>query len=68
VERTQEGKAIAKQKPDFKEGRPKKYGRMQIEHALQLLENNSYKQVESMTGISKSTLIRAAREQRQKPL
>jgi DNA invertase Pin-like site-specific DNA recombinase len=23
VERTQEGKAIAKQKPDFKEGRPK---------------------------------------------
>ena len=64
VERTQEGKAIAKQKSDFKEGRPKKYGRKQIEHALQLLENNSYKQVESMTGISKSTLIRAAREQR----
>ena len=64
VERTQEGKAIAKQKPDFKEGRPKKYGKKQIEHALQLLENNSYKQVESMTGISKSTLIRAVREQR----
>jgi DNA invertase Pin-like site-specific DNA recombinase len=64
VERTQEEKAIAKQKPDFKEGGPKKYSRMQIEHALQLLENNSYRQVESMTGISKSTLIRAVREQR----
>jgi DNA invertase Pin-like site-specific DNA recombinase len=51
VERTQEGKAIAKQKPDFKEGRPKKYGRKQIEHALKLLENNSYKQVEDKTGI-----------------
>ena len=59
VERTQEGKAIAKQKPDFREGRPKKYGKKQIEHALQLLENHSYKQVEEKTGISKSTLIRA---------
>ena len=65
VERTQEGKAIAKQKPDFKEGRPKKYGRKQIEHALKLLENNSYKQVENKTGISKSTLIRAKRKQNQ---
>lgn len=59
VERTQEGKAIAKQNPNFKEGRPKKFGRQQIEHALELLENHSYKQVESLTGISKSTLIRA---------
>lgn len=59
VERTQEGKAIAKQKPDFKEGRPKKYGNKQIEHALKLLETNSYKEVEKLTGISKSTLIRA---------
>jgi DNA invertase Pin-like site-specific DNA recombinase len=65
VERTQEGKMIAKQKPDFREGRPKKYGRRQIEHALLLLETHSYKQVESMTGISKSTLIRAKRKQRQ---
>jgi DNA invertase Pin-like site-specific DNA recombinase len=62
VERTQEGKAIAKQKPDFKEGRPKKYSKKQIEHALKLLETHSYKQVEEMTGISKSTLIRAKRE------
>lgn len=59
VERTQEGKAIAKQRDDFKEGRPKKYKRAQIETALKLLETNSYKQVEEMTGISKSTLIRA---------
>ena len=59
IERTMEGKAIAKQNPDFREGRPKKYSRKQIEHALELLKNNSYKQVEDMTGISKSTLIRA---------
>ena len=59
VERTQEGKAIAKQNPEFTEGRPKKYSRQQINHALELLENHSYKQVCQMTGISKSTLIRA---------
>ena len=62
VERTMEGRAIAKQNPDFREGRPKKYSRKQIEHALELLDNNSYKQVEDLTGISKSTLIRAKRE------
>ncbi|MEH7441122.1 recombinase family protein [Bacillus sp. JJ1122] len=59
VERTQEGKAIARQREDFREGRPKKFTKKQIAHALKLLETNSYKEVESMTGISKSTLIRA---------
>lgn len=63
VERTQTGKAIAKQNPNFKEGRPKKYTTVQINHALSLLEEgNSYKQVEAITGISVSTLVRARRE------
>ena len=62
VERTQEGKSIAKQNPDFREGRPPKYKKAQVEHALQLLETNSYSQVEQLTGISKSTLIRAKRK------
>lgn len=68
VERTQEGKAIAKQKPDFREGGPKKFSKKQINHALKLLETHSYKQVTEMTGISKSTLIRAKREREQKIL
>lgn len=59
IERTQSGKAIARLKPDFREGRPKKFGRAQIEHALELLEDNSYTRVAELTGISKSTLIRA---------
>ncbi len=63
VERTQEGKAIAKQNPDFTEGRPKKFKKQQIIHALELLDSNSYREVEQMTGISKSTLIRAKRNQ-----
>lgn len=59
VERTREGKAIAKKQPDFREGRPRLYGKKQIQHALSLLQDHSYKQVTEMTGISKSTLIRA---------
>ena len=62
VERTQEGKAIARQREDFKEGRPNKFSKKQIDHALGLLENHSYKEVENMTGISKSTMIRAKRK------
>lgn len=60
-ERTQEGKAIAKQDPNFKEGRPKKFSKKRIEEAVKLLEEKSYTQVEEITGISKSTLVRAKR-------
>ena len=60
VERTQTGKAVARQDPSFREGRPKKYTKCQLQHAMELLDSGkSYKQVEAMTGISKSTLIRA---------
>ena len=62
VERTQEGRAIARQREDYREGRPPKYKKAQIDHALELLTDHSYKQVEEITGISKSTLIRAKRE------
>lgn len=59
IERTQEGKAIARRQPDFREGRPRLYSRKQIQHALELLQDHSYRQVMELTGISKSTLIRA---------
>ena len=59
IERTQEGKAIARKQPDFREGRPRLYSRKQIQHALELLKDHSYRQVTELTGISKSTLIRA---------
>ena len=63
VERTQTGKAVARQNPDFREGRPKKFSRTQIKHALELLESGrTYREVEAMTGISKSTLVRARKE------
>ena len=62
VERTTEGKAIARQREDFKEGRPKKFKRAQLDHAMYLLETYTYKEVTDMTGISKSTLIREKRK------
>lgn len=61
-ERTREGKAIARLNPDFKDGRKKKFTAQQMNHALELLNSSSYTQVTAMTGISKSSLIRAKRE------
>lgn len=58
VQRTQEGKAIAKRNPDFKEGRPRKYTKKQMDHAMELLNGHSYNQVVDMTGISRATLFR----------
>lgn len=58
IERTQTGKAIAKTKDGFKEGRPNKFTQEQLNHAMQLLESHSYTKVEKMTRISKSTLVR----------
>lgn len=69
VERTQGGKAIARANGQRVDGRPNKFSRVQIGHALELLDaGNSYTQVERMTGISKSTLIRARREQKAEQL
>lgn len=59
LERTSEGKAVARLKEGYREGRPKKYSSKQIAHALELLQTHSYSQVEEMTGISKSTLVRS---------
>lgn len=69
IERTQSGKAIAKTKEGFKEGRPKKHTPKQIENALSMLSINggrySYKEVEELTNISKSTLIREMRKRKE---
>lgn len=62
VERIQTGKAIARQDPNYREGRPKKFTKPQLDHAMELLDSGKrYKQVEALTGISKSTLIRTRR-------
>lgn len=68
IERTQEGKAIAKTKDDFREGRPKKYTPKQLNNALSMLTINgglySYNEVAEITNISKSTLIREVKKRK----
>ena len=54
------GKAVARQDPNFRDGRPKKFTPEQLQLALSLREQGkTYRQITAMTGISKSTLIRA---------
>ena len=63
IERTQTGKQIARENGKRVDGRPNKFSEAKINHALDLLHSgNSYTAVEDMTGISKSTLIRAERK------
>lgn len=63
VERTQTGKMAARQNPNFKDGRPKKFTQEQLQLGLMLLEQGkTYKQIRELTGISKSTLSRVRRE------
>lgn len=65
VERAQEGKALAKQREDFREGRPRKHSKFQVQHALELLKTHMthiYNEVEEMTGITKRALIRRKNE------
>ncbi|MHC5250505.1 recombinase family protein [Enterococcus sp. HY326] len=58
VERTQEGKALAKLNPNFREGRPKKFSKDQLELAMELLKKHTTKEVSKKTGISVATLYR----------
>lgn len=58
VERTQEGKAIAKSKQGFTEGRPKKFTQHQLDYAMSLLNDKSFKEVSKLTNISMATLKR----------
>ena len=67
VERTQTGKAVVRANGKRVDGRPKKFKSEQISHALEILEDGrSYTEVEKLTGISKSTLIRAVRQKKMK--
>ena len=63
LQRTREGKEIARTKPGFREGRPEKFTKEQKEHAFSLLNDGySYRQVALMTGISRATVARIKRD------
>ena len=58
LQRTSEGKSIAKTKVGYWEGRPPKYDEEKMIEAAMLLQSYTYREVSEMTGISKSTLQR----------
>lgn len=60
IERTREGKAIAKTRPNYKEGRPKTDPK-KIKAALKLVADGEHtvQEVCEIVGISRSTLMRA---------
>lgn len=58
LQRTAEGKSIARTKEGYREGCPPKYDEETLLEAVMLLEDYTYRQVCEMTGISKSTLQR----------
>lgn len=64
VERTQEGKLFAKKNnPNYREGRPKAVITPQKRHAYELMQSGkSYKEVEALTGFSRSTLFRIKKQ------
>ena len=62
IERCQDGREKARQQEGYKDGRKPKFTQIQLNHAVNLLEHYSYKQVESMTGISESTILRHKRK------
>lgn len=63
VERTQTGKARARENGIRVDGRPNKFSEAKMKHALDLIhDGNSYNQVVEMTGISRSTLLRAEKK------
>ena len=62
VSRCQGGRAYKRATdPDYREGRRPTYTKAQRDHAIDLLKDHSYSDVERMTGISKATLTREAR-------
>lgn len=62
TDRTQSGRRRAKKKAGYVDGRPPKYSRAKLKHALALYETHTAREVEELTGISKSTLMRAKRK------
>ena len=66
VERTQAGRESAREKGIRVDGRPPKYPRPQMDHAMELLSEYSYSEVARRTGISRSTLTREKRRRKKK--
>lgn len=64
LERTLEGKAIAKLNPNYREGRPAKLTEEDIDKVVELSKTMSYQEIADFLKISKSTIYRAMRKRK----
>lgn len=62
MERTREGKEIARTRQGFREGRKPKFTEYQLVHAVELLKDHTYAEVAEQMKMSKSTIIRAVKQ------
>ena len=61
IARTQNARSLKRaQDPLYKEGRPLKFSRERLDHAMELLKSHTYKETAELTGVSKSTIWREA--------
>ena len=61
IARTQNARSLKRaQDPLYKEGRPLKFSKERLDHAMELLKTHTYKETAELTGVSKSTIWREA--------
>lgn len=63
LQRAAEGRAAARMREDYRDGRPPKYKNSQKQHAIELIKSGmSYSQVSARTGMSRTTIYRAVKQ------
>lgn len=68
VERLSEGKAIARQREGYREGRKPTFTKAELDHAMELKETHSFTQVAEKTRISIATLKRESAKRKLKAI
>ena len=64
LESSQNRKSIRNVRVGSKKGRPKVYTQSQLDSAIEMINNKSYKEVSQITGMSMSTLFREVKKRR----
>lgn len=68
VERTKSGREAARKREGYRDGRKPKYGRKQLDNAMELKKTHSFSQVAEITGISIATLKRESAKRKAQQL
>lgn len=66
IERNQNSILITNTRQGLKKGRPKVYTQEQLDDAIEMIRNRSYKEVSYITGMSMSTLFREVKKRKER--